>query len=213
MKSIKELYSKRAKNYDFWAGAYRLMGVRIPAYRRQAVEALRLTAGDTVLELGCGTGLNIPYLEEAVGEEGKIIGLDLTPAMLAEAEERVRKRGWENVELIQADASEAELPDGVDGVLSTFALSIMPDYRHVVEKAAGALVPGGRLVILDLKLVEGPLSFLNSLGVFITRPFGGSYEVGRRRPWEEMEKHLTEVRRRECYLGFVYVASGTRRAR
>lgn len=67
MEAIRELYSRRADSYDFWAGSYQVIGVRIPAYRRKAVEALHLEPGSTVLELGCGTGLNFPYLEERVG--------------------------------------------------------------------------------------------------------------------------------------------------
>ncbi|MFQ5595783.1 MAG: hypothetical protein ACE5HA_16680, partial [Anaerolineae bacterium] len=77
-------------------------------------------------------------------------------------------------------------------------------------KSAQALTSGGRLVILDLKLTSGALSFLNPLGVLITKPFAGSYEAGQRKPWEEMPKHLTDVQLREYYFGFIYVASGTK---
>lgn len=207
---IRRLYSERAARYDFSAKLYYLIGVRINAYRREAVRALNLQPGDTVLELGCGTGLNFPYLLEAVGPEGKVIGVDLTPAMLAEARERIQTHGWRNVELVQADASQFAFPQGVDGVFSSFALSIMPNHRDIIRNAAQALTDGGRLVTLDLKLTNGALSFLNPIGVLITRPFGGTYEAGRRKPWEEMRKHLTDVRVKEFYFGFVYIASGTK---
>lgn len=174
------------------------------------MELLHLRPGGTVLELGCSTGLNFPLLEKFVGDDGKIIGVDLTPGMLAKAEERIRLHGWKNIELIEADASRLESPTKVDGVLSTFALSVMPSPEEVLKKSVMALRTDGRLVLLDLKLTTGSLRFLNPLGVLITRPFGGSYEVGQRQPWEEMGKHLVNVLVRELYLGFVYIASGSK---
>jgi ubiquinone/menaquinone biosynthesis C-methylase UbiE len=210
MQGIQELYSERAPRYDITSKLYYLIGVRMNAYRKHAVQALQLARGSTVLELGCGTGLNFPLLQQAVGPEGRIIGVDLTPAMLEQASTRIRDHGWDNVELIQADASQLRLPQAVDGVLSTFALSIMPAYEEIIRKSAAALKIGGRLVLLDLKLTAGRLRFLNPLGVLITRPFGGTYEAGRRRSWEVMREHLTDVWVKEYYFGFVYIASGTR---
>ena len=211
--SVREVYSKRAARYDLSANLYSLIGVRINAYRKDAVQALKLQPGSTVLDLGCGTGLNFPLLQDAVGPQGKIIGVDLTLAMLAQAKARIQQHGWNNVQLIQADASRFELPQGVDGILSTFALSLMPAYEEIIRKSAQALTSGGRLAILDLKLTSGALSFLNPLGVLITKPFAGSYEAGRRQPWEEMQKHLSDVQVQEHYFGFVYIASGTKEDR
>ncbi|MFQ5344145.1 MAG: class I SAM-dependent methyltransferase, partial [Anaerolineae bacterium] len=158
--SVRKIYSKRAARYDVSANLYKLIGIRLDTYRREAVRALGLRPGSTVLELGCGTGLNFPFLQQAVGPKGKIIGVDLTPAMLAEAKAKIQKHGWSNVELVQADVSRFEMPQepalsltkGVDGVLSTFALSLMPAYEEIIRKSAQALTSGGRLVILDLKL-------------------------------------------------------------
>jgi ubiquinone/menaquinone biosynthesis C-methylase UbiE len=210
VQQIRALYSKRAARYDLSANLYYLIGVRVNAYRRKAVGELNLQRGDTVLELGCGTGLNFPFLQEAVGAEGKIIGVDLTPAMLAQARARVRAHGWRNVQLIQANASQLAFPEEVDGIFSSFALSIMPDDREIIREGAEALTNGGRLAILDLKLADGWMSFLNPIGLLITKPFAGTYEAGRRRPWEEMRKHLSNVQLKEYYFGFVYIASGTR---
>ena len=207
---IRRLYSKRAEHYDFSANLYYLNGVRINAYRREAVQTLNLQPGDTVLELGCGTGLNFPYLREAVGREGQIIAVDLTPAMLAEAQEQIQEHGWRNVELVQADTSEFAFPQDVDGIFSSFALSIMPNHRDIIRKGAEALTDRGRLVTLDLKLTSGALSFLNPIGVLITKPFGGTYEAGQRKPWEEMRERLTDVQVKEFYFGFIYIASGTK---
>ena len=96
----RELYRKRARSYDSSIWIYRLAGMRIDHYRRETVNALSLKQGDTVIDLACGTGLNFPFLYDAVGQEGKIIGGDLTDSMLEQAEVRVRENGWRNVELV-----------------------------------------------------------------------------------------------------------------
>ena len=75
------IYRKRAKRYDWTTLLLYLIGFRHRAYRKRAVEALCLQKGDTVVDLGCGTGLNFSLLQEQLGPQGKIIGVDLTDAM------------------------------------------------------------------------------------------------------------------------------------
>ena len=64
------------------------------AYRRQAVESLAPTPGEVVLDAGCGTGLNFERLEDGVGSQGRLVGIDQSPEMLAQARERVERHGW-----------------------------------------------------------------------------------------------------------------------
>ena len=64
---IQSIYRLRAKHYDFYAGLYRLLSVRHEKSRRRAVQLLRLQQGDTVVDLGCGTGLHFPLLVEQIG--------------------------------------------------------------------------------------------------------------------------------------------------
>src|SRR5271165_28937 len=97
------LYRGIAHRYDLTSNLYTIFGFPMGAFRRAAVGALALCAGDTVVELGCGTGLNFPLLQRAVGPRGKIIGVDMTDAMLAKASERISKHGWTNIELVQSD--------------------------------------------------------------------------------------------------------------
>lgn len=207
-----ELYRKRAGRYDFTANLYCLIGFREMAYRRQAVEALNLHRGDTVVEIGCGTGINFPLLHRAVGPDGKIVGVDLTDAMLAEAEQRVRKNGWSNVKLVHSDAAAFSFPERVDGVISMFALTLVPEYERVIGNGCRALVPGKRWVILDFKLPSGLLSLLAPVGIFLAKPFGVQKELAERHPWESMEKILANTSMVELYGGFSYLATGERRA-
>lgn len=116
------LYQKQARNYD-------RSGVRgLDTWRREAVRQLHLKRGNLVVDSGCGTSLNFPWLQEAVGPQGNILGGDLTNAMLEEARRRVVQAGWRNVELLQADATSYVFPTRVDGVLSTFAFSFFPEW-------------------------------------------------------------------------------------
>lgn len=210
--SIREVCDRRARRYDLTSNLYYLMGVPITRYRRRAVEALQLSPGAKVLDLACGTGLNFAWLRAAIGPTGRLIGLDFTPAMLAQARQRVQRMAWENVTLIEGDATAFALPETVDAVLSTFALSTMPAYERAVQCAISALRSGGWLALLDIKRADGAFRFLNPLAVPLTRPFGGTEEALKHRPWEEMRRSLEAFTFREFYLGFIYLATGTKPA-
>ncbi len=202
------LYRKRAKNYDITANLYYLIGFREFAYRKKAVEALGLMPGGTTVEIGCGTGLNFPLLQDRVGPEGKIIGVDLTDAMLDKARARARDNGWTNVELVCEDASRYQFPRNVDGIISTFALTLVPEFDEVVRKGADALSPGGRFVILDFKMPSTRIAAFAPLMAYITKPFGVSMEMAERHPWESVARYLDNASFKDYYGGFVYIAAG-----
>jgi demethylmenaquinone methyltransferase/2-methoxy-6-polyprenyl-1,4-benzoquinol methylase len=209
MVDVKHLYSRRAKVYDLSSNLYYLIGVRVAKFRREAVRALKLRQGSRVVDLACGTGLNFKYLEEAVGPLGHIVGVDMTAAMLAQARKRVESTGWRNVDLVEGDATQVILDQPVDGVLCTFAISLIPEHRALIRSLAAQLDVGGRMVLLDVKSGEGIVSILNPLAVWLTRPFGGSKDVLAQKPWLEMEKCLADVSITEHYAGLIYIASGT----
>jgi demethylmenaquinone methyltransferase/2-methoxy-6-polyprenyl-1,4-benzoquinol methylase len=208
---VVDIYRKRAKRYDFISNLYRLLGFRVPAYRKMAVKALNLHRGDTVVEIGCGTGLNFSLLREAVGPEGKVIGVDLTDSMLAEARTRVEDEGWSNVELVQTDAAQYQFPTRVDGIISTFAITLVPEFDEVIRNGSMALSPGKRWCVLDFKLPTRRLgrTFV-PLAVFLTRPYGVRIEMAERHPWESIDKYLTNTSLTELYMGMAYMAVGER---
>jgi SAM-dependent methyltransferase len=88
-----------------------------PHFRKRAAQRLALQPGDRVLEIGCGTGRNFPYLREAVGASGQIYGVDLSAGMLAKAQELCAQEQWTNVEVTQDDAADYIAPEPLDGVL------------------------------------------------------------------------------------------------
>jgi ubiquinone/menaquinone biosynthesis C-methylase UbiE len=207
-------YRKRARHYDLTANLYYLFGFREWAYRRRAVQAMRLRPGDTVVEVGCGTGLNFGLLEQAVGPAGRIVGIDLTDSMLAHAQQRVQEHGWSNVTLVQADAAAFEFPHRVHAILSTFALSLVPECAAVIQHGCEALTPGGYWVVLDLKLPGWAPRWLRRLVMPIVRPFAVDDDIIARRPWKTirraMEVELSEVSWTELFFGFAYAVAGAR---
>ena len=172
------------------------------------MRALLLRAGDTVIDLACGTGLNFPLLEDAVGQDGTIIGVDLTDAMIDQARERVEAANWNNIELVQADLAQYNFPSGISGVLSTLAITLVPEYDEVIRKAAEALEPGGRMAILDLKKPMHWPEAMVRFAAWLNKPYGVSLELADRHPWESVGRYLSEVLFREYYFGCLYLSVG-----
>lgn len=208
---IVNLYRKRAKHYDFTANLYYLVGFREQAYRKKAVRSLSLKTGDTVVEVGCGTGLNFPMLQEAIGREGKIIGVDLTDDMLTEARNRIKANNWTNVELVHMDAAKFQFPAEVGGIISTFAITLIPEFDLVIGNGCKSLEAGRRLVILDFKLPSNWLSHLEPLLIFLTRPFGVTKDLAGRHPWESVNYYMGNMNFKEYYGGIVYISVGEKR--
>ncbi|MDE3056792.1 MAG: class I SAM-dependent methyltransferase [Bacteroidota bacterium] len=207
---IQQVYCRRAKNYNFTANLYYAIGFREFAYRRKAVRALNLREGNTVVEISCGTGLNFAYLQEAVGPEGRIIGVDLTAAMLEQAQRRVEQHHWKNIELVHCDAARYRFPEAFSGIISTFAITLIPEYDEIIKNGADALKPNGRWVVLDFKLPSNIFSFLAPLGVAITKPFGVSLDLANHHPWESIERYMHNLIVEELYGGFAYIAEGSK---
>ncbi|HET9116317.1 MAG TPA: methyltransferase domain-containing protein [Gaiellaceae bacterium] len=209
------VYRKKAKHYDVTSRLYPAPGYPQWPQRRSALQALGLRRGATVVEVGCGTGLNFALIEEAIGPEGRIVGVDLTDAMLARAEERLATNHWRNVSLVQADVATYDFPDGVDAILSTYALSQVPECAEVIAHGAAALSEGGRWAVLDLKVPTNTPRWMTQLGSTIARSFASIDEWVARRPWEvireAMEEHLIDVSWSELCVGTAFLAAGSHR--
>jgi ubiquinone/menaquinone biosynthesis C-methylase UbiE len=218
-KTVVETYQQRAPKYDLAIrlfDVFSLFGFNISGWRRQAISALGLKPGDIVVDLGCGTGLNLPLLYGAVTSQGQIIGVDLSDAMLTQAQQVVAANQWGNVELVCADAAEFTFPSHVDAVLTTYTLTLVPDCGRVISNVCEALVPGGRISVLDMAWPRYcPLWWRHIL--FFLRSYGVTVEVLRRRPWEVVQSSMKESFQdssvRHFWFGFFYLACGTARSR
>jgi ubiquinone/menaquinone biosynthesis C-methylase UbiE len=212
-----EIYRRKAKHYNLTYRLYPVPGYPLRAQRLRAVQALGLRPGDCVVDVACGTGLNFSLLEQAVGPEGRIVGVDLTDAMLAQAQHRVETNGWSNVSLVQSDAAGFDFPTEIDAILSTYALSHVPQCADVIANGAVALSSGGRWAVLDLKVPDDVPRWVAQLGIALGRPFGSIDEWFARRPWEAvraaMQDTLADPSWTELFFGTAFLAVGSRGSR
>ena len=207
-------YRKKARHYDVTSRLYPVPGYPQRSQRLRTVQALSLRPGATVIDIACGTGLNFPIIEKIIGPGGQIVGVDLTDAMLAHARDRVKAHGWSNVSLVQSDAAEYTFPSRVDAIISTYAMSQIPECAQVIAHGAAALSGGGRWVVLDLKVPDNTPGWLAQLGTALVRPFASIDEWIMRRPWEAiraaMQEELADLSWTELFFGTAFLAAGSR---
>jgi cytochrome P450 family 135 len=145
------------KGYDRVARLYSTLEplyLIFPPARRKAVTALNLKAGDVVLEIGAGTGRNLPHLVDAVGPTGTVIAVDASEGMLAEARKLIERHGWSNVQVLHQDAAQLQLDSDVDAVLFSLSYSVLPEPGPALARTWKLLRPSARLVVMDMGLTD-----------------------------------------------------------
>lgn len=202
--------------YDLVAPGYdrAVRGVYLP-YCRKAVHSLRLQPGLTVVDLGCGSGLNFELIMDAIGNDGTLIGIDLSIRMLERARKAVEHHGWTNVHLLQKDVRQLDPGDldaltgrttRVDRILCTLGLSVFPAWQQAFERSFDMLAGGGRYCVMDL--FNENTTFQTRLVDFLARS-----EISRR-IWEPLQQRCEDYseERQPLMHGreVVVIASGTK---
>ncbi|MFH1031853.1 MAG: class I SAM-dependent methyltransferase [Chloroflexota bacterium] len=204
------------KWYDIVAPVYdRAIRRTYLPYSRIAVQALHLQPGKTVLDIGCGTGLNFELILNSIGTSGTLIGIDSSVKMLARARKKVEQQGWKNVHLFQQDARKLDDSDfksltvsriSIDSIICTLGFSVFPDWQAVFERSFDLLKNGGRYCIMDIYNNEVTL---RTRIVNILAKADNS-----RRVWEPLRKRCdeyNEARYPSSHGDTVVIASGTKR--
>ena len=137
---VERVYGNLASVYDV------VYGPPLHQGRLQAIERMRVRPGDQVLEVGIGTGITAPLYPK----DCTVVGIDLSASMLEKAGERIRRKGVENVRLLQMDAADLKFDDGIfDIVYAPYLISVVPDPVAVAREMYRVCKPGGRMIFLN----------------------------------------------------------------
>ena len=196
-----EDYQALVRDYEF-ARDYERRTELFPGWREQLVGRLRLRRADTVLDIGCGSGLNFPALHARVGPHGRIIGIDDSPRLLALARSEAQRRGWNNITLIDTSAL-AELPR-TDAALMCAAHDILQS-RTTLTALLGSLRHNSTIAAGGWKWPSRMLWPLRAVVTARQRPWVADFS-GFDQPWRLLADHVPNLRITEIGIGTGYLA-------
>jgi SAM-dependent methyltransferase len=153
--------------YSRWARLYDAIARRTPgvgSLRERAADRLAPAPGDVVVDMGCGTGANLPFFRDHVGPAGRVLGVDFTPGVLAVARDHLAD--VDGVGVVRGDATRPPVCDA-DAVFASFVSGMLSDPATAVRTWADIAGPGGRIGLLDLARSTHPLG----------RPLNGLFGV------------------------------------
>jgi SAM-dependent methyltransferase len=191
-------YRRRARVYDAELLAFEPL-------RRRAIARLQLGPGQTVLDVGCGTGLSFALLREQVAP-GRVIGIEQSPEMLAKAQARIANNGWTDVALIGAPVEQAEIAVVADAALLHFTHDILRT-RAAIANVVAHLRPGAQVVATGLKWAPAWALPTNAF-VWVAAQHSVSSLEGLDTPWSVLEERVGPLRIESTWLGAVFIAAG-----
>ncbi|MCG2592696.1 methyltransferase domain-containing protein [Ramlibacter sp. XY19] len=192
-------YRRRADRYD-------LELLPFEPLRGEAIAQLDLHDGDTVLDVGCGTGLSFEALEQRIGPRGHIVGVDPSPDMLVRAVERITAHHWRNVELVRAGAADAPLQGRADAALFHFTHDVLRDPAALGHVLAH-LKPGAHVAATGLQWAP-PWMVATNAFVLGAALYSVSSLDGLDCPWDRLASHLDDVHVQSAWMGGIYILSG-----
>lgn len=199
--------------YRALAARYDATTPRIEALRSEAHQLLALDVGDTVVDVGCGTGKSLVGLSRAVGASGRVIAIEPCHEMMEIARTRVRDLRLSNVQLIEAPAAELAsymAAASADALLMMFTHDLLQSSASI-DALLCVAKDGARFALSGGKLFSGPLSLLNPWVEWRQKPYCTTFE-NYDAPWRKLFNTgaLTSTQVHPKYLGIAYIAHGVR---
>jgi trans-aconitate methyltransferase len=194
-----EAYTTHARLYDERTVAFQ-------CYRRMIVDALPLREGDVVVDVGCGTGLCFSLLVDKVGPRGRVVGVDASPDMAAQARELVAREGWSNVDIMAVPITQARIAVVADAALFCAVHDILQS-DAALRTVMGQLRPGASVAAGGGKWADPWMLALNFQVRALHAPYVCDFG-GFDRPWRRLEPLLQGFQVHEFALGTGYAAIG-----
>jgi len=207
---VKDIYEgKVARHYDMSMNHF------FNKVKEKAFSHSSLKSGDTVLVFCCGTGLDFPHILRRIVQGGKIIGVDFSREMLDQAQRKISRNGWSNIELVHADVTTFHkmLTPKADAGVCTLGMSIIPDFKAAYHNLISNIKEEGEIIIGDMQLASGWEASLNPLTISLARRYGGT-EEGHQNSLELnklIKETLVDVRRQEFFFKSYYFCVGRTR--
>jgi protein-L-isoaspartate O-methyltransferase len=180
----------------------------IKPVRKKAVGLLTLKKGDRVLDAGCGMGGCFPYLVQAVGTTGEIVGVEISPEVAVNTNLRILKNNWKNINVLVSSAQEVKLSGTFDGLLMFAAPDIYAS-KTAIENLLPHLKYKSRVVFFGAKtsekrtgIINSFLRFIFSKSSFSTTPKPDS------EPWKLLSAYVDNIVVDEYFFGLMFIASG-----
>jgi ubiquinone/menaquinone biosynthesis C-methylase UbiE len=198
------------QQYRRRAGVYDRELALFEPIRRLAISKLALRPGDVVFDVGCGTGLSLSMLRQGIGPKGRIVGIEQSPEMVAQARRRVARASWARVTLLCSPVETADIRVNADAALFHFTHDIL-QRPEAIANVIGHLKPGARVVASGLKWAAPWL--LRPINLFVLPAALRSVTSfdGMGQPWELLRDKLGQMDVESRLRGGAYIASGVYR--
>jgi SAM-dependent methyltransferase len=181
----------------------------IKSLRQKAVETLQFKSGSRVLDAGCGSGGTFPFLADAIGPLGEVVGIEISPEAAINARRRIEANNWKNVYVVEGDAKTVKLNGTFDGLVMFAAPDIYAS-PEAVGNLFAYLKNNARIVVFGAKLSKHPPgALLNILFRALMKLSFSSTPALNYEPLGVLRNRLVDLQIREYIFGCMFLAWGS----